>query len=704
MSAVRALFLTHLHSDHTIDYANLLLFGLFAGLDRTPRPLKVFDPSRCGQMEPVFSAAGEESIETPIVCPENPFPGGRDMTEHLFMAYATDLNDRIRDNGKPDFRTLVDAHDIDMPDVQGFLSPNETPARDMAPFKVYEDDRVKVTATLVNHFPVWPAFAYRFDSDDGSIVFSGDTCRCDNLIRLAQGDDILVHETIVTTWAEALFPKPRTAAEEGLQNHLLSAHTPVEEVGAVAEAVGGRRRDAGAEPHRARQCHPRAAPAGAARLFWAARDRTRPDADRGLPNSSFRVTLSETICRRLHQMESREMSGPLAGLKVLDIATIIAAPLAATLLADYGAEVLKVEMPGQGDGVRYFPPFKEGKPLWWKTANRNKKFATLDLRTPEGLALFKRLLPKFDVLIENFRPGTLDRWGLTKEVLWEIQPRLVILRATGFGQDGPYRDKPGFARIFEAMGGLTYITGEPDGEPMHPGYPIGDAIGGLFGTVGVLAALWKRARDPNAPGEEIDLALTEATFRLLDVLPIEFDQLGVVRNRIGNSNGYSAPAAVYRTKDDRWVTLAGSTNPLYAANCRAIGRPELIDDPRFANNAQRVEHSGELNAIFSAWCAAHTLDEALAAFGKEQGTIAPIYSIDQIAADPQAQARKVITRAPDKDFGEVAMANVVPRFSHDPGSVRSTAGDIGQDNAEVFGRWLGLSVNEMSELARKKVI
>lgn len=398
------------------------------------------------------------------------------------------------------------------------------------------------------------------------------------------------------------------------------------------------------------------------------------------------------------------MSGPLAGLKVLDIATIIAAPLAATLLADYGAEVVKVEMPGQGDGVRYFPPFKDGKPLWWKTANRNKKFASLDLRTPEGLALFKRLLPRFDVLIENFRPGTLDRWGLTREVLWELQPRLVILRATGFGQDGPYRDKPGFARIFEAMGGLTYITGEPDGEPMHPGYPIGDAIGGLFGAVGVLAALWKRARDPGAPGEEIDLALTEATFRLLDVLPIEFDQLGVVRSRIGNGNGYSAPAAVYRTKDRRWVTLAGSTNALYAANCRAIGRPELVDDPRFANNAQRVQHAAELNAIFADWCAAHDLEHVLEAFDREQGTIAPIYSIDQIAADPQAQAREFIKRVPDKDFGEVAMANIVPRFSIDKAELRHAAGDIGQDNAEIFGNWLGLSDEEIGELARKKVI
>ncbi|MEN3287592.1 MAG: hypothetical protein V7634_1892 [Bradyrhizobium sp.] len=398
------------------------------------------------------------------------------------------------------------------------------------------------------------------------------------------------------------------------------------------------------------------------------------------------------------------MAGPLAGLKVLDIATIIAAPFAATLLADYGADVLKLEMPGHGDGVRTFPPFKDGKPLWWKTANRNKTFATLDLRTPDGLALFKRLLPRFDVLIENFRPGTLDRWGLSKEVLWSIQPRLVILRATAFGQDGPYKDRPGFARIFEAMGGLTYITGEADGEPTHPGYPIGDAIGGVFGALGVMTALWKRARDPNAPGEEIDLALTEAVFRLLDVLPIEHDQLGFSRSRIGNANGYSAPAAVYRTRDERWVTLAGSTNALYAANCRAIDRPDLIDDPRFASNASRVQHAHELNAIFAAWCAAHDLDEVVTRFTNAKGTIAPIYAIDQIADDPQAKARQMITRLPDRDFGSVAVANVVPRFTVDPAELRHTAGDIGQDNRQVYQGWLGLSEQEMEEFARRKVI
>ncbi|HEY5637533.1 MAG TPA: CoA transferase [Burkholderiales bacterium] len=400
---------------------------------------------------------------------------------------------------------------------------------------------------------------------------------------------------------------------------------------------------------------------------------------------------------------STASNGPLSGLRILDIATIVAAPSAAALLADYGAEVLKLEMPGAGDGARGFPPFKDGKPLWWKVTNRGKTFATLDLRKPEGVALLKRLLPKFDVLIENFRPGTLDRWGLDKATLWAIQPRLVVLRATGFGQDGPYRDRPGFARIFEAMSGLTYITGDPQGEPMHAGYPIGDAVGGLFGAIGILSACWKRARDPNAPGEEIDLSLTEATLKLLDFIAIEHDQLGVVRERSGNANQYSAPAAVYRTKDDRWVTLAGSTNALWANNCRAIGRAELIDDPRFVNNGSRVQHAAELNGIFSAWCAQRTLAEVLAAFERAQGTIAPIYSIDQVFADPQMQAREAITRVPDADFGTVAMQNVVPRFTNDPGRIRHSAGAVGCDNDRVWGE-LGLSADEQAKLRAAKVI
>lgn len=398
------------------------------------------------------------------------------------------------------------------------------------------------------------------------------------------------------------------------------------------------------------------------------------------------------------------MAGPLTGLKVLDIATIIAGPSAAALLADYGADVVKLELPGVGDGARGFPPFKEGKPLWWKVTNRGKRFVTLDLRKPEGAALLLRMLPQFDVLIENFRPGTLDKWGLDKAALWTAQPSLVILRATGFGQTGPYKHRPGFARVFEAMGGLTHITGEADGEPMHAGYPVADNVGGLFATVGILAALWARANKPGAPGEEIDLSLTEATLKLLEFLPIEHQQLGKVRERSGNANQYSAPAAVYRTRDGRWVSLAGSTNPLFANNCRAIGRPDLVADPRFANNEQRVAHAKELNALFAHWCLDHDLSEVLAAFDAAHGTIAPIYGIDQIEADPHLSARQAICDVPDADFGSVRMANVVPRFASAPCQIQHSGGDIGRDNEAFFATDMGLTAEHIAALRAAHII
>ena len=398
------------------------------------------------------------------------------------------------------------------------------------------------------------------------------------------------------------------------------------------------------------------------------------------------------------------MAGPLTGLRVLDIATIIAGPSAASLLADYGADVLKVELPGAGDGARGFQPHKDGKPLWWKVTNRGKRFITLDLRRPEGAALLLRLLPRFDVLVENFRPGTLDGWGLDRDTLWQARPRLVILRVSGFGQTGPYRDRPGFARVFEAMGGLTHLTGEPDGEPMHAGYPVADNVGGLFGALGVMAALWKRAREPDAPGEEIDLSLVESTFKLLEFLPIEYQQLGRVRQRSGNASQYSAPSALFITQDGHWVSLAGSTAALFAANCRAVGRPELGDDPRFANNTLRVQHAAELNALFGHWIAQRPLAQVLASFDAAGGTIAPVYGIDQIAADPQMVARGAICDVPDDDFGSVQMATVVPRFANDPCAIRHSGGALGQDNDRVYRDELGLDEAELQRLRERGTV
>lgn len=401
---------------------------------------------------------------------------------------------------------------------------------------------------------------------------------------------------------------------------------------------------------------------------------------------------------------SKTGKGPLSGLRVLDIATIIAGPMAATMMADFGAEVIKLELPGVGDGLRGFPPLKEQKSLWWKVTNRGKFFGTLDLRRDDGKDLFLRLVAQSDVVVENFRPGTLERWGLDVETLWKANPRLVVLRLSGFGQDGPYREMSGLARIFEAMGGLTAISGDADRPPMHTGYPIGDPIGGLFGAFAILAALWRVAQSDREKGEEIDLSLAEALLRIIEVLAIEYDQLGEVRQRAGNRNLYSAPSDVYLTADKRYVTVAGSTARTFANNARAIGRADLIDDPRFCDNSSRVGNAAELDRIFGGWIAAHTQEEAVTAFRVTGGTLAPIYSIDQIFADPHFIARETITSVPDEDFGEVRMQGLVPRFRNNPGQIRWAAKGIATDNEYVYKEILGLDDSEIENYRAKGVI
>ncbi|MFC0386869.1 CaiB/BaiF CoA transferase family protein [Muricoccus vinaceus] len=402
------------------------------------------------------------------------------------------------------------------------------------------------------------------------------------------------------------------------------------------------------------------------------------------------------------------MSGPadppLRGVRILDISTIIAGPWSATLLADLGAEVLKVELPGKGDALRALPPYKDGVPLWWKVTNRNKRGVTIDLRTAEGAALLDRLLPRYDVLVENFRPGTLDRWGLTAERLFAANPRLVVLRVTGFGQTGPYRNRPGFARVFEAMSGFASICGEADGPPLHAGFPIADAVGGLFGAMGILAALRRRDGDPRLGGQEIDLSMLEAMLRVLDFLPAEYDQLGKVRGRHGNTSQHGAPGNVYRTRDDRWVSLPATTQTVFERLCAAIGRPELLADPRFTSNPERVRHREALDAIVAEALSARDLSEWSEAMDAHAVAFAPIYDIADVFADPHLAAREAIITVPDEQLGALRMQNVVPRFPDAPGAVHRTGPSIGQHNVEVFSGELGLSENDLVRLRDAGVI
>jgi crotonobetainyl-CoA:carnitine CoA-transferase CaiB-like acyl-CoA transferase len=395
--------------------------------------------------------------------------------------------------------------------------------------------------------------------------------------------------------------------------------------------------------------------------------------------------------------DAAALSGPLVGLRILDMSTVVAGPFAATLLADLGADVIKVELPGKGDPLRELAPHKNDIPLWWKVTNRNKKGITLDLRKPEGKALLARLLGDRDVLIENFRSGTLDQWGITREWLQEINPRLTILRVTGFGQTGPYRGRPGFARIFEAMSGFTRMCGEEGGSPLHLGYPISDAIGGLFGAVGVLSALYRLKEDPVARGQEIDCSMTEAMLRTLDFLAIEYDQLGVVRTASGNRSQYAAPGNIYATGDGKWASIAASTQSIFVRLCAALELETLLIDPRFADNPARVKNRDVLDTIVGDAIARLTLAELRTKFEAHEVGFSPIYDAADIFADPHFIARETIVTVPDPELGDVRMQCVVPRFSETPGAVRSAGPSIGQHNDEIYSA-LGLTPDEITRL------
>jgi len=397
------------------------------------------------------------------------------------------------------------------------------------------------------------------------------------------------------------------------------------------------------------------------------------------------------------------MQGPLAGLRILDISTVVAGPFAASLLADYGADVTKVEMPKRGDALRALAPHKDGVPLWWKVTNRNKKGVTLDLRMPECREVLERMVRNNDVLVENFRPGTLDGWGITAKWLHDINPSLTILRMTGFGQSGPYRDRPGFARVFEAMSGFTHICGEQGGTPLHLGYPVSDAIGGLFGALGVMSALYELKQNPGRRGQEIDCSITEAMLRVLEFLPIEYDQLGAVRTRSGNFSQYAAPGNVYQTADGRWASIAASTQSIFVRLCKALGMTEIAGDARYLDNQARVANREVLDREVAAAIARLTIDELRARLDLHEVGFSPINDIADVFADPHLRARQAIVSVPDSELGTVRMQGVVPRFSDTPGSVREAGPALGAHNDQVFES-LGFSRTEIDALREKGVI
>ncbi|WUF66420.1 CoA transferase [Streptomyces decoyicus] len=388
-------------------------------------------------------------------------------------------------------------------------------------------------------------------------------------------------------------------------------------------------------------------------------------------------------------------SGPLAGLRVLDLATLFAGPLAATLLGDYGAEVIKVEHPQRPDPSRGHGPAKDGIGLWWKLLGRNKKTLTLDLSHPDGRDVLLRLAAGADVVIENFRPGTLERWGLGWDELSAANPRLVLARVTGFGQFGPYARRPGFGTLAEAMSGFAAITGEPDGPPTLPPFGLADAIAAMATSYAVMAALHGRAA--TGRGQVIDLALIEPMLTVLGPQPLWYDQLGHIQPRTGNRSANVAPRNTYRTADGSWVAVSASAESVAERVMRLVGRPEVIDAPWFATGAGRARHADELDTAVAGWIARHDRAEVVAAFEKAEAAVAPVYDIREVMADPQYQALGSITEVPDDELGTLRMQNVLFRLSETPGAIRWAGRPHGADTDEVLAA-LGLTGPEIDGL------
>ncbi|MGW1020419.1 CaiB/BaiF CoA transferase family protein [Streptomyces niveus] len=387
---------------------------------------------------------------------------------------------------------------------------------------------------------------------------------------------------------------------------------------------------------------------------------------------------------------------PLHGLRVLDLATLFAGPLAATMLGDFGAEVIKVEHPTRPDPSRGHGPAKDGVGLWWKILGRNKRTITLDLATPPGRDLLLRLAADADVVVENFRPGTLEKWGLGWAELSAVNPRLVLARVTGFGQFGPYSHRPGFGTLAEAMSGFAAMTGEPDGPPTLPPFGLADSIAALATAYAVMTALNGRAT--TGRGQVVDLAIIEPILTVLGPQPLWYDQLGYVQPRTGNRSRNNAPRNTYRTACGSWLAVSTSAQSIAERVMRLVGRQELVDEPWFATGSGRAEHADVLDEAVGAWIARHSREDAMAAFEKAEAAIAPVYDIADVMDDPQYRALDSVVEVPDPELGPIRMQNVLFRLSESPGAIRWAGRPHGADTDAVLTEMLGLSAPEIAAL------
>lgn len=388
---------------------------------------------------------------------------------------------------------------------------------------------------------------------------------------------------------------------------------------------------------------------------------------------------------------------------VLDLTTIVSGGTTTSILADFGAQVIKLEHPKGGDPLRAWGPLKDGVSLWWKVVSRNKKSATLNLKDPRGQELLKRLVERADVLVENFRPGTLERWNLGYDVLSEVNPRLIMVRISGYGQTGPYRDRPGFGTVAESMSGLVAITGHPDGPPVLPPLPLADEIAGLFGAVSTLMALHFRDRR-GEKGQMIDISLYEPLFRLLIPYIPQYTLLGERPERVGNRFPGAAPRNLYQTAEGEWLAISATTQRVFERLAQTMGRADLIADPRFADNERRIAHVEALDAIVQEWAASLPLNDLLQTLQDAGAVAGPVYDVPRILADPQYEAREDVITVADHALGEIPMPAVIPKFSRTPGRVEHAGPRLGEHNEAIYGGLLGLAPGQLVRLAHEGVI
>ncbi len=406
----------------------------------------------------------------------------------------------------------------------------------------------------------------------------------------------------------------------------------------------------------------------------------------------------------LHPL-SPPLAPPLAGVRVLDIATFIAAPYCASILSEFGAEVIKVEQPDTGDPFRRFgtPTERADSSLCWLSEARNRRSITLNLRAPEGAALFKRLVADTDVVCENFRPGTLEKWGLGWDVLRAIHPGLILLRISGYGQTGPYRDRPGFARIAHAVGGLSGLAGMPDGPPVTPGSTsLGDYLAGLYGAVGVLIALI--GRRAGGGGQVIDIGLYEGVFRVLDELAPAYIRAGIVREREGAGTRNACPHGHFPTRDGKWMAIACTTDKMFQRLAVAMARPELAAADQFGMQAKRLAARETVDRLVAAWTGSLHRDEVMRRCLAAAVPIGPLNSIADIVHDPQFAARENLIEIDDPELGRITVPNVVPRLSATPGAITSLGPALGSANDEIYGDRLGISADERNRLRAEGII